>query len=320
MALNWIDVLLVLIVAINVWSGYVRGFLMSALDLLRWICSLLAALYFYQTVAGWLGSVNDWKETWNQPFAFVLIVLGFSVVFILISNWLLRKLPRGIHRKRLNRIAGIIPGLLIGLITAAIVSALLFTAPFSDRLHEAAQESPIANRLALVTNEAQAQLIPIFGDAIKQTFNRLTVEPGSKETIELPFKVANSQPRPDLETQMLELVNQERAQAGLAPLEADDEMREVARKHSIDMFARGYFSHQTPENKDPFDRMRADEVRFITAGENLALAPTLQLAHTGLMNSPGHRANILRPQFGRVGIAIMDGGIRGLMVTQNFRN
>jgi len=39
---------------------------------------------------------------------------------------------------------------------------------------------------------------------------------------------------------------------------------------------------------------------FLTAGENLALAPTLSVAHTGLMNSPGHRENILRPQFGRV--------------------
>jgi uncharacterized protein YkwD len=38
------------------------------------------------------------------------------------------------------------------------------------------------------------------------------------------------------------------------------------------------------------------------------------------MNSPGHRANILKPQFGRVGIGILDGGRRGLMVTQNFRN
>ena len=48
--------------------------------------------------------------------------------------------------------------------------------------------------------------------------------------------------------------------------------------------------------------------------------PTLPIAHNGLMNSPGHRANILRPEFGRVGIGIMDGGLRGLMVTQKFRN
>jgi len=86
------------------------------------------------------------------------------------------------------------------------------------------------------------------------------------------------------------------------------------------MFARGYFAHDTPENRDPFDRMREAGVRFVVAGENLAHGPTIQIAHTGLMNSPGHRANILRAQFGRVGIGIMDGGKRGLMVTQNFRN
>ena len=85
----------------------------------------------------------------------------------------------------------------------------------------------------------------------------------------------------------------------------------------MDMFARGYFAHDTPEGRDPFDRIRAGGVRFLTAGENLALARSVQIAHTGLMNSPGHRANILRPEFGRVGIGIMDGGMRGLMVTQN---
>jgi uncharacterized protein YkwD len=86
------------------------------------------------------------------------------------------------------------------------------------------------------------------------------------------------------------------------------------------MFARGYFAHDTPEGKDPFDRLRQANVRFLTAGENLALAPTVPVAHNGLMHSPGHRANILYPQFGRVGIGIMDGGIRGLMVSQEFRD
>jgi uncharacterized protein YkwD len=119
---------------------------------------------------------------------------------------------------------------------------------------------------------------------------------------------------------MLDLINNERTSRGLKPLEADPELTEVARRHSADMFARGYFSHYTPEGEDPFDRMKDAGVKFRTAGENLALAPTLQIAHTGLMNSPGHRANILRPQFGRVGIGIMDGGRRGIMVSQEFRN
>ena len=86
------------------------------------------------------------------------------------------------------------------------------------------------------------------------------------------------------------------------------------------MWERSYFSHYTPEGKDPFERMKDGHVDYRTAGENLALAPTLQIAHTGLMNSPGHRANILNPNFGRVGIGILDGGRRGIMVSQEFRN
>jgi uncharacterized protein YkwD len=58
----------------------------------------------------------------------------------------------------------------------------------------------------------------------------------------------------------------------------------------------------------------------LNAGENLALAPTLTIAHEGLMNSPGHRANILQKKFGRVGIGVMEGGFHRLMITQNFRN
>jgi uncharacterized protein YkwD len=156
--------------------------------------------------------------------------------------------------------------------------------------------------------------------SIAETLNLLTIRPESNERVSLPYTVASSRPRPDLEARMLELINKERVAAGLKPLAPDPELTQVARRHSADMFARGYFSHDTPEGRDPFARMREANVHFLTAGENLALAPTVQVAHNGLMHSPGHRANILHPDFGRVGIGIMDGGRRGLMVTQDFRN
>jgi uncharacterized protein YkwD len=66
--------------------------------------------------------------------------------------------------------------------------------------------------------------------------------------------------------------------------------------------------------------MQAGKVSYLLAGENLALAQTVPIAHRGLMNSPGHRANILRPQFGRLGVGVLDGGRFGLMITENFRN
>jgi uncharacterized protein YkwD len=136
----------------------------------------------------------------------------------------------------------------------------------------------------------------------------------------LGFTVQNPQPRPDLEARMLQWVNAERKAKGLGALRADPELTKVARAHSRDMLARGYFAHMTPEGKDPFERMRQAKVKYLTAGENLAFAPTLAQAQEALMNSSEHRANILRPAFGRVGIGIMEGGHRGEMVTQVFRN
>jgi len=230
------------------------------------------------------------------------------------------KLPRDIRERRVNQLFGIIPGFVNGLIIVAILSALLLAIPLNEGLSERTRDSALVNRLAVYAEQLEGKLRPVFGDAIARTMNLLTIRPDSNERVTLPFKVENTKPRPDLEKRMLDLVNQERQAAGLAPLQADPELTEVARKHSADMFARGYFAHDTPEGLSPFDRMKTANVRFTTAGENLALAPTLQIAHTGLMNSPGHRANILRREFGRVGIGVMDGGMRGLMVSQEFRN
>lgn len=321
MSFNWIDILLILLILLSVWHGWQRGFILSALDLVRWLGSLLAGLFFYKTIAEWLGLLTDWTELWNQPMAFIFAAVLAGILIQIAGNALLRRIPKETHLRQTNKIFGLLPGAASGLITAAIVSALLFSVPFSDDFMESVQNSSVANHLAVYTEELETALVPIFEEPLRQTLNRrTTLQPGSTERVELPFKVENFRPRPELEAQMLELINRERTANGFAPLEADPEIAEVARKHSADMFSRGYFSHNTPEGKDPFDRIRADGVKFRTAGENLAFAPTLQIAHTGLMNSPGHRANILRPQFGRVGIGILDGGRRGLMITQNFRN
>jgi uncharacterized protein YkwD len=321
MPFSLIDVLLVILIVLNLLNGYRRGFILGVLDLAGWVLSLLAGLRYYDAVARWLGPrVDMWSEVWDQPIAFILVALVVGLAVHLISYALLRRVSREVHERPSNQALGLLPGLANGFITAAIVSALLLAIPLSESISERTRESAVVNRLAGYAQSLEAQLRPVFGEAIARSLNLLTVQPDSNERVALPFTVSSSRPRPDLESQMLDLVNEERAANGLPPLAPDPELTEVARRHSADMFARGYFAHDTPEGRSPFDRMREANVRFLIAGENLALAPTLSIAHRGLMNSPGHRANILRPQFGRVGIGIMDGGMRGLMVSQEFRN
>jgi uncharacterized protein YkwD len=320
MTWNLIDGLLLLLVLLSVVGGWQRGFVLGMFNLVRWVGSLLLGLRFYQPLARLFGPRADWPGEWDQPIAFIVIVIAASVLIYALEYQILKRLPRDIHQRTLNRAFGVVPGFVNGLIIAAIAAPLLLALPLPEGLRNSTRESGLANRLAVVTDRLETALTPVFDEAVRRRLNMRTVPPDSEKRVELPFKVDNPKPRPDLEAQMLELVNQERAAANLKPLMADPELTEVARQHSIDMFARGYFSHYTPEKRSPFDRMRAAQVRYLTAGENLALAPTLTIAHTGLMNSPGHRANILRSAFGRLGIGIMDGGRRGLMVTQNFRN
>ncbi|MGH2541384.1 MAG: CvpA family protein, partial [Ardenticatenaceae bacterium] len=285
-----------------------------------WAGSLLLAFRYYDRVAVWLTPLVELSAVLARPVAFAVTAIVAGLLLSFLSRAIVERLPARLHFNELNRLFGVLPGLVNGLIAVAILASLLLSLPLSGSLLVATRASALADRFASLTEELETELTPIFGDAISQTLNLLTIHPESDEMVQLPYTVHDAVPAPQLELEMLRMLNAERAAAGVPPLQMDPTLTEVARQHSRDMFERGYFSHATPEGFSPFDRMRAHGIHYLTAGENLAHASTLTIAHTGLMNSPGHRANILRPAYGRVGIGILDGGARGLMVTQNFRD
>lgn len=120
------------------------------------------------------------------------------------------------------------------------------------------------------------------------------------------------------EQMLLQLVNTERSARGLKPLTLDSTLSNVARIKSQDMVTKRYFSHNSPTYGSPFDMMKRFGITYRTAGENIAGNQSVQAAHTALMNSPGHRANILNPQYTHLGIGIVDGGPYGKMFTEMF--
>lgn len=120
------------------------------------------------------------------------------------------------------------------------------------------------------------------------------------------------------ERHMVELVNQERARHGLSPLKVNMELVKVARLKALDMVRNGYFSHTSPTYGSPFAMLRQFGITYRTAGENLAGAPGVELAHQNLMNSPGHRANILNSAFTEVGIGVVEGSPYGKIFVQMF--
>ena len=318
--MNWVDAVLLIIVVLAMWAGWEKGFILGVVDLLVWIGSMLAGFFCYKYLGNFLGNIFPSLGVWRLPLAFFIAIILARIILAFIFNRFLRTTSREAHENGVNHALGLVPGFVNGILYATIAAALLLAIPLSEKFSSETKTSQLAGRLATGVEWLDDKLSPIFKDATKQTLNNLTVEPKSDETVELHFTVEDPTPRPDLEAKMLQLVNAERTKRGLQPVKADTEMTAVARAHSKDMFARGYFSHYTPEGEDPFDRMKDAGVKFIAAGENLALGQTLNICHQGLMNSPGHRANILRPTYGRLGIGILDGGIHGLMISQEFRN
>ena len=135
------------------------------------------------------------------------------------------------------------------------------------------------------------------------------------------------------EQYMLELVNAERAKVGAQPLAFDGDLNEAAEGHSQWMIATDTFSHTGSGGSNPGQRMTAAGYVFSgswTWGENIAWASTrsptgyqdeVQLLHNNLMNSSGHRANILNDSFREIGIGFETGpygSYDAAMVTQNF--
>jgi len=126
----------------------------------------------------------------------------------------------------------------------------------------------------------------------------------------------------EAEARMFELINQDRAAAGLPTLAWDERAADVARAHSREMLATGQVAHVSTKTGTAADRVRAARIKTAAVLENIARAYGVGEAEEGLMNSPGHRANLMSRAVTHVGVGITFGeeiaGRREMFVTQVF--
>ena len=111
-------------------------------------------------------------------------------------------------------------------------------------------------------------------------------------------------------SQVVSLVNTERAKQGLTALKSDSKLAELAQKKAEDMAKSQYFSHTSPTYGSAFDMLKAAGYTYKTAGENIAMGQkSAASVMDGWMNSSGHRANILNTAYEKIGV--------GYAVSQN---
>ena len=121
----------------------------------------------------------------------------------------------------------------------------------------------------------------------------------------------------DAEREMVRLINKERASRGAQPLEIDERLTEAARVHSEGMAQRKQLSHRFPDEERLQDRLAKTGVPFDAVAENVAHSSSAADAHTELMNSTGHRTNILNPKYNTVGVGVIERDDH-LYITQDF--
>ncbi|MFC8359912.1 CAP domain-containing protein [Streptomyces griseorubiginosus] len=115
------------------------------------------------------------------------------------------------------------------------------------------------------------------------------------------------------------LTNRRRTGAGLPPLAADPPLARAAQAYSTDMAVRAFYAHTSPEGTQPWDRAAAAGSARRSIGENIACGQrSAAEVVEGWMNSPGHRANILKPGFTHIGVGFAGGGPAGTYWTQLF--
>ena len=121
------------------------------------------------------------------------------------------------------------------------------------------------------------------------------------------------------ESKLVRLMNQERAAMRLPPLRWDTELAGLARLHAADMRATGTISHHSSADGADFAaRLARTDYRASKAAENVALDDSVDHAHRGLMNSPGHRRNILDEALTAVGVGILRSKDGALYVVEDF--
>jgi uncharacterized protein YkwD len=313
-----IDLFFIAIVVVAMIRGYRRGASREMIATLAWLFGIPIGF----RIGGPLGErlLSD-----MAPFA-ARLAGGFAVLLIvtLMAGVVERALlGRGGAVDDADRFGGIAVGLAGGLLTAVLSAVLFGAATVNTGIGRAAADSLVVGAVASpdgmglrIFEAATGEHLIIELIAFNQRYPAgALLDDGFRS---LPTSTADEiAPDDQAAFAIFEMVNEARRAAGVPEVEWWTPLADVGEGYAREMALFGFFSHDSPRSGDLGDRLAAAGIGFRAAGENLALAPNPTATHRGLMNSQGHRENILRREFTHLGIGVIRTPL-GLMVVQVF--
>jgi len=289
------------------------GFIITIVFSYRFYAPVAVVLSTYFGLSRGIGRAGGFFLTW---------FIAESIIFVILRLFL-TKIPIPLQNHRLNRIGAFIPAFIQACLFFLLIVVTIFSLPVRPQVKEQIMASKTGPIFISFSHLLENKIKSVFGEAVNETINFLTIKEGNGEGISLGFKAPPVMQTVDSESEqiMLDLVNQERVKDGERPLTLSIPLQQVGREYGRQMLSYGFFSHESQiDGTSPSQRVERAGIDYTVTGENLAYAPDVYVAHQGLMNSPGHRKNILSPEYSKVGIGVIDAGIYGRIFVQEFTN
>lgn len=318
---NWIDLAFIIVILYFVFSQ--KGFINTFLEGVAFIFSLIFSYKFYPFFGRLLILNFSFPKGIAQAVGFFIAWFLAELIFSVIALRLLAKLFDRFQKHPVNKALGFIGAIFQASLIFLFFVSLVFSFPVRGQIKQALLDSKTAPYFIDISRSMEKEIKNVFGEAVTETLNFVTIKPQSDETVDLGIKPQEKQLSYDAEseTTMFVSVNKERRERGIKELTFDNELRDLAREYAREMFMHGFFSHNSAiDGSTPADRADRKNIAYLVIGENLAFAPDVYIAHDGLMNSEGHKRNILSSEFGKVGIGVVNGGVYGRMFVQEFTN
>jgi len=322
MHLNWVDWIIIAVLLYEVYDGWKAGLVALGTSFLSFAISLWLAITLNPPVAAFFTEKFGIPLSWSSVIGYIAIAMLVSIVVAEIIHRLVLNIPQKIVKSKINSSLGSFISLLNGFVIIAFFLLIIVSLPFRGTVRSDIKGSKIGSIILRVMEKYSGPIQTSINEIGTAATRFITIDPTSTQSVSLDVA-----PKPEdlfidatAEKHMVDLVNAERVKAGVPALTVNPKLTQVAESHSRDMFMRRYFSHVSPDNQDPANRLTAADISYRLMGENIAYAPDVDTAHTGLMNSPEHKKNILEPQFTRIGIGIISTKSFGIMVTQDFTN
>ncbi|HSG79471.1 MAG TPA: CvpA family protein [Acidimicrobiia bacterium] len=319
-----IDVFILLFLAFLLLRGWYRGFVREAMDLTGLVLGTLFAFRLGGVVGSVVTAMSGISPDVGRLTGGVIVFVGTGIGAAILARRVERhaRMP-GLNL--MNRVGGAGLAMATGVFAVTLMLTLGVVLPMPPAVAGQLDDSAVTQTLTNPDGVPQELFTTLAGDRIVETLinmrrtlgvRRVILE--GEDVVALPAAEAD-----DLlvdwgsADEVFELVNRARIDEGLDPLAWSPALSQVGLGHAVEMYVEGHFSHVSPDTGTVGDRVWDAGITYRIAGENLALAATPTETHGGLMDSPGHRANILSPEYNRIGIGVVEGPL-GLMTVQVF--